>query len=163
MRYEAYMSLLNYRIRNGYLYSLYLSPPNFTSIVLPLYINPSTSNALTRLALSHQLRTAAETELLKNSPAVDVETIHRDCHKAFEALSELLGGDDFFFGGEIPGLFDASVFAYTHILLDEDLDWKDTRLTQSLKQYGNLVEHRRRIVEGWFGDSRPQESKSEKA
>ena len=150
-------------IHRAQLYSLYLSPPNFASIVLPLYINPSTSNALTRLALSHQLRAAAETELLKNSPAIDVETIYGNCHKAFEALSELLGGDEFFFGGEMPGLFDASVFAYTHILLDENLDWKDTRLAESLKQYGNLVEHQRRIVEGWFGNSGPKGSKSEKA
>ena len=53
----------------------------------------------------------------------------------------------------MPGLFDASVFAYTHILLDENLNWKDKGLTESLKQYGNLVEHQRRIVEGWFGNS----------
>ena len=64
---------------------------------------------------------------------------------------------------EIPGLFDASVFAYTHILLDENLDWEDTRLTESLKQYGNLVEHQRRIMERWFRDSGPKNSKSEKA
>ena len=130
---------------------------------MPLYINPSTSNALTRLALSHQLRAAAETELLKSSLAIEVETIYRDCHKAFEALSELLGGDDFFFSGEMPGLFDASVFAYTHILLDENLDWKDKRLTENLKQYGNLVEHQRRIMDGWFRNSGPKESKSEKS
>ena len=74
-----------------------------------------------------------------------------------------MGRDEYFFGGEIPGLFDASVFAYTHILLDENLDWKDARLTLSLKQYGNLVEHQRRIVEGWFGNSGSEESKSETA
>ena len=63
----------------------------------------------------------------------------------------------------MPGLFDASVFAYTHILLDESLDWKDKRLTESLKHYSNLVEHQWRIVEGWFGNSGLQESKSEQA
>ena len=63
----------------------------------------------------------------------------------------------------MPGLFDASVFAYTHVLLDENLDWKDKMLTESLKQCGNLVEHQRRIAQGWFGSSRPKESKSEKA
>ena len=63
----------------------------------------------------------------------------------------------------MPGLFDASVFAYTHLLLDENLDWKDKRLTESLEQYGNLVEHQRRIVEGWFGNSGLKESKSKQA
>lgn len=162
MRYEAYMSLLNYRIRNAYLYSLYLSPPNFASIVLPLYVNPSTSNTLARVALSHQLRAAAETELLKQSPIIDVEASYRDCDKAFEALSELLGDDEFFFGEEVPGLFDASVFAYTHVLLDEDLDWKHTRLREGLEQYGNLVEHQKGIVEGWFGDNASGRSRSHK-
>ncbi|CAD6575366.1 MAG: hypothetical protein ASARMPRED_007202 [Alectoria sarmentosa] len=151
MRYEAYMSLLNYRVRNAYLYSLYLSPPNFSSIVLPLYINPSTSNTLIRLALSQQLRSAAETELLKQSPIIDVEAIYRDCDKALEALSELLGDDEFFFGKGTPELFDASVFAYTHVLLDEDLDWQHTRLRDGLEQYSNLVEHQKRIAEDWFG------------
>lgn len=63
----------------------------------------------------------------------------------------------------MPGLFDASVFAYTHVLLDENLDWKDKRLVDGLKQYGNLVLHQRRIMEGWFGNSGPNESRSEKA
>ena len=63
----------------------------------------------------------------------------------------------------MPGLFDASVFAYTHILLDENLDWEDKRLTKALKQYSNLAEHQRRIVEGWFGNSGLQESKSNQA
>lgn len=83
---------------------------------------------------------------------MDVEALYRDCDKAFEALSELLGDDEFFFGEETPGLFDASVFAYTHVLLNKDLDWKHTRSREGLEQYGNLLEHQNRIAEGWFGD-----------
>ena len=78
--------------------------------------------------------------------------LYRDCDKAFEALAELLGDDDFFFGEMAPGLFDASVFAYTHTFLSEDLDWRQTRLKDSLEQYSNLVEHQKRIVDGWFGN-----------
>lgn len=83
---------------------------------------------------------------------LDVEALYRHCDKAFEALSELLGNDEFFFGEGTPGLFDASVFAYTHIFLDENLIWKHTRLREELEQYSNLVEHQKRIVENWFGD-----------
>ena len=81
---------------------------------------------------------------------IDAEALYRDCDKALEALSELLGDDEFFFGEKRPGLFDASVFAYTHIFLDEGLDWQQKRLQEALEQFGNLVEHRKRIVEGWF-------------
>ena len=83
---------------------------------------------------------------------IDAEALYRDCDKAFEALSELLGDDAYFFGEETPGLFDASVFAYTHIFLDEDLNWRQTRVKEGLEQYGNLVEHQKRITEGWFRD-----------
>ncbi len=81
-----------------------------------------------------------------------MEALYRDCDKAFEALSDLLGDDEYFFGEETPGLFDASVFAYTHIFLDGNLDWKHTRLRDGLEQHGNLVEHQKRILEDWFGD-----------
>ena len=81
---------------------------------------------------------------------IDAEALYRDGDKALEALAELLGDDEFFFGEKRPGLFDASVFAYTHIFLDEGLDWKQKRLQEALGQFGNLVEHRKRIVEGWF-------------
>ena len=81
---------------------------------------------------------------------IDAEALYRDCDNALEALSELLGDDEFFFGLRKPGLFDASVFAYTHIFLDVGLDWKQKRLQEALEQFGNLVEHRKRIVEGWF-------------
>lgn len=83
---------------------------------------------------------------------MDVEVIYKDCDRAFEALSALLGDDEFFFGEKTPGLFDASVFAYTHVWLSKDLDWKHTRSRESLEQYGNLVEHQKRIMEGWFRD-----------
>ena len=93
---------------------------------------------------------------------IDVEALYRDCDKAFEALSELLGDDQFFFGEETPGLFDASVFAYTHIFLDEDLDWKQTRLKEDLERYDNLVVHQKRITDGWFGDNAREATRGNK-
>lgn len=89
-------------------------------------------------------------ELLKVSPVVDVEALFREAEKAFEALSELLGDKNYFFSQDTPGLFDASVFAYTHSLLDEGMGWLDTRLQKTLRRYGNLVEHRERLLDRFF-------------
>ena len=132
------------------LYSLYLVPPNFDAVAFPLYIAPITTNYLVRLSLAHQLRAAAEGELLKQSARVDTEAIYQGSDKAFEALSELLGDEDYYFGEKRPGLFDASVFAYTNVILDEGLDWKDTRMVEGLLTYSNLAEHRERILGAYF-------------
>lgn len=132
------------------LYALYISPDNYASVAFPLYIQPITSNYLVRMALSYQLRKAAEAELLKQSPMIDMEALYREGEKAFSALSELLGEDHYFFGEAQPGLFDASVFAYTHILLDEGMVWKDKRIIKDLEKWDNLVRHREKILEEWF-------------
>ncbi|KAL9103213.1 MAG: hypothetical protein Q9187_009034 [Circinaria calcarea] len=134
------------------LYTLYLSSPNFTSVAVPLYITPASTSLPVRLTLSHQLRTAAQSELLKSSPTIDPDSLYREADAAFSALSTLLDEDGYFFGAEEPGLFDASVFAYTHLLLDEDMGWRETRLVRCLWQYGNLVRHRRRIYKGYFSE-----------
>lgn len=132
------------------LYAMYLSPANFASIARPLYVDPSSSNYFVRSLLSYQLRSAAESELLKQMTIIDADAIYRESDKAFEALSELLGDDENFFGEKVPGLFDASVFAYTHVLLDERIDWKDGRMQEGLRRCQNLVAHREKILKAYF-------------
>lgn len=116
----------------------------------PLYIEPTTTNYFVRLALGHQLRSAAEGELLKQASVIDVNSIHRESEKAFGALSTVLGDQDYFFGEKHPSLFDASVFAYTDILLDETLQWQIQHLQDALEKHGNLVDHRNRIRERYY-------------
>lgn len=79
--------------------------------------------------------------------------MYRECDKAFSALSQLLGDDLFFFASDRPGLFDASVFAYTNPLLDDGLNWQETRLVNGLRAFQNLVEHRQRISKRYFEES----------
>ncbi|KAG9191045.1 hypothetical protein G6011_09133 [Alternaria panax] len=151
LRYEAYLSLLDHRIRRAWLYTIYLSP-NFTTIAEPLYILPSSRNSLVRLAISRDLRLAAETELLKFSSIINDETLYNQADEAFATLEALLGKDDWFFGAQRPGLFDASVFAYTHLLLDAGLGkgWVDTRLRDALMARRRLVTHRDRVLARYF-------------
>ena len=132
------------------LYTLYLIPSNFRSVAERLYIHPTSNNPFVRLALAYQLRQAAMAELLKQCSIVDVEALYRGAERAFEALSELLGEDAYFFSLDDPGLFDASIFAYTHLLLDKNMGWSDTRLQASLRNYGKLVEHRNRLLDKFF-------------
>ncbi|KAJ4984559.1 mitochondrial outer membrane protein [Stagonosporopsis vannaccii] len=154
LRYEAYLSLLDHRIRRAWLYSIYLSA-NFTSIAEPLYILPTSSNPFVRLTIARELRLAAEKELLKFSAIVSAETLYNQAEEAFTALDSLLGDDAWFFGAEGPGLFDASVFAYTHLLLDDQLGkgWLDTRLRDTLMSRQRLVAHRNKILGGFFPGS----------
>jgi metaxin len=167
LRYEAYASMVNNALRKAWvrqtncgqsdeanqlqLYQLYLHPSNST-LVHKLYIEPCSSSSFVQLAISHQLREAAEKELAKTSysSTISEEDTMRDAAKAFAAFSELLGEDQWFFGQKQPSMFDASVFAYTHLILDEDLQWGENELGRQLSQHQNLVAHRDRIINQFF-------------
>lgn len=113
-----------------------------------LYVAPCSSNFLVQYAITTQLRSAAETELVKSSGTnvVSAKDLIQEAGDSFEALSTLLGEDQWFFGKQNPGLFDASVFAYTQLLLDDELGWAENQLGEVLRKCGNLVRHRERIV-----------------
>ena len=135
------------------LHALYLCPSNFNAVTKPLYIEPTTSSSPVRTAQAHQLRNVARSELLKQGSAIDVEAVYRECSSAFEALSTLLGESSYFFGKTRPGLLDAAVFGYTNLLLDTRLQWKETRMRESLEDHQNLVSHRERISRNFFSAS----------
>ena len=85
---------------------------------------------------------------------MNAETLYNQAEEAFIALESLLGDDEWFFGAEKPGLFDASVFAYTHLLLDDGLGkgWLDTHLRDTLMSRQRLVAHRNKILEKYFSE-----------
>ncbi|KAM3074241.1 hypothetical protein ACMFMG_002935 [Clarireedia jacksonii] len=154
MRYEAYQSLIDHRIRNAWLHTLYLTPSNFSSVAWPLYIQSTSSVPLIRLITAYQLRSAASTELMKTASTIDTHSIYDEAEKAFEALSVLLGDEKWFFGEKEPTLFDASIFAYTYLLLDDAMGWKDRRLVEMVEKSGkgNLVRHSRRLFKRCWDD-----------
>ncbi|TVY85594.1 Metaxin, partial [Lachnellula willkommii] len=151
MRYEAYQSLIDHRIRDAWLYTLYLEPLNFSAVAYHLYVSPASTNPLVRASISHQLRSAAEAELLTHTAIIDTDDLYSEADKAFEALSILLGEDSWFFGTAKPTLFDASIFAYTQLLLDDELGWQEKKLCRALRRRGNLVQHRERLLVRYFG------------
>lgn len=133
------------------LYAIYLSP-NSTSLAEPLYIIPTSANPFVRLSIARSLREAAAAELLKYSAVINANILYTQAEEAFAALEMALGTDTWFFGAAKPGLFDASVFAYTHLLLDEGLGrgWVDTRLADAVCARKNLVRHRDAILASHF-------------
>ncbi|KXH54138.1 hypothetical protein CSAL01_12690 [Colletotrichum salicis] len=171
-RQQAYQSLLDHRLRAAWLHALYLAPAN-ADLLSRLYIEPASNNPVIRLTLAHQVRAAAEAEVLKvtRSAVVDVKRVHADARAAFEALAALLeesrsgrsagaaaekggeGGGEWFFGCEGPTLFDASVFSYTQLLLDEEFGWVDASLSEILQEFPSLVRHRERLLERCFPDN----------
>jgi metaxin len=151
-----YASLIDHPIRRAYLHTLYLSVPN-TPVLTQLYLAPTTHSSLVRAVLLRQLRAAAEDEILASgggytAPLIDVEGLYADAKAALEALNALLAGRQWFFcderGGSESGPteFDAAVFAYTDVLLNEELGWRDTRLGDLARGCDGLVKHRRRIL-----------------
>ena len=74
----------------------------------------------------------------------------RDAANALFAFSELLGENQWFFGQEKPSMIDASIFAYTHLIQDEDLQWGENELGRQVSKHQNLVAHRDRIINQFF-------------
>ncbi|KAK6951058.1 hypothetical protein Daesc_007587 [Daldinia eschscholtzii] len=152
LKLEAYEALLNHRIRNAWLYALYLSRPN-SALLSHLYVAPVSTSRVVKTTVLYQLRHAAEEEILRSIGAlvVNPERLYDGAKEAFEALSTVLGSGEWFFGASKPSLFDAAVFSYTHLLLDQGLRWEDRRLTEIVEEFSNLVEHRNRILQRYWG------------
>ncbi len=132
------------------LQTLYLNPTN-DPLLATLYLPAS---PLLRPAARHALHAAATSEILKTTrrtnSGIDAEQILEDARAGFAALSALLGDDEWFFGAEGPGLLDADVFAYTHLLLGGGVKWRDAVLGECLAEFANLVAHERRLYFlGW--------------
>lgn len=104
------------------------------------------------MTIAYQLQRAAQHELTKASTSntIDAHEIMKEAEVAFEALSNALDEDEWFFGGKSAGLFDASVFAYTHLILDEEMQWPDNELGKIVMEHGSLVQHRDRMLELYF-------------
>ncbi|KXT13661.1 hypothetical protein AC579_4995 [Pseudocercospora musae] len=151
IRYEAYASLVDNRIRKSWLYQLYLAPQN-GELVHRLYVAPCSSQMLVQMAIASHLRSAAEAELVKSAAKNIISTfdLHKDAGEAFDALATLLGDDDYFFGQRKPGLFDASIFAYTELILDDRLGWKYNPLREHLSKHENVIKHRNRVRDLYF-------------
>ncbi|KID76301.1 uncharacterized protein G6M90_00g076280 [Metarhizium brunneum] len=144
-RTEAYLSLIAQSIRPAWLHALYISPGH-TPLLARLYLPPS---PLVSTPLLHTLRSAATNEILKTTrrPLLLPEQLYSDARTAFQTLDTVLGFDEWFFGAPEPALFDAEVFAYTHLILDASFGWQDDALGACLEGCDRLVEHRRRLYE----------------
>lgn len=149
-RNELYSSLVDHGIRNAWLHFLYLDESNFRTVAWNLYLAKTSSNRFVQVTLGRQLQQAAREELLKTSSLIDADDLYTRAAKAFQSLSSTLGDDIYFFGNPDPGLLDASVFAYTHLLLDQNLGWQTATLVNLVKQHPNLVHHRSRLLTTYF-------------
>ena len=147
---EAYTALVDHDIRNAWLYFLYLDKENYKTVAWPLYCSSASSSYLVQAALGSQLQSAAQEELLKSYSVINPDELYDRAADALQALATQLGDNEFFFGAKEPGLFDASVFAYVYLLLDENMRWANSDLIDHLRKHPNLVEHRERLVSRYF-------------
>ena len=158
MRLEAYMSLIDQNIRSAWLYFLYLQPQNFESVARKLYVETASSNILVQTTLAHQLQAAAREQLLRTRSCIDEDEIYDATEAAFRSLATVLGSQRFFSKSGSPGLFDVSLFAYTHLLLGlarqertEEPVWRNEALLQILSRHEILVQHRQRVLDYCMG------------
>ena len=168
-RAAAYQALLDTNLRRAWLHAVYLDEPHSRdstgdrgSIAARLYAHAASTSSLVRGALASQLRAAAAAEVWgsqqqdvsRATPAATAQ-IYRDADAALSALATVLGGDDYFFGSAEPTLFDAAVFSYTHLLLEDGdgssrFPWHNRVLPDMVRACPQLVRHRDHIVERYW-------------
>lgn len=112
---------------------------------------------------------------LSGRTVLDPEKIYADARRAMEALETLLAqntdGSAWFFGAARPSLFDAHVFSYTHLILDDDnilpdissskeriessVDrlWGDDTLRNIVRSCPRLVEHAETMLRTYWPES----------
>jgi len=98
------------------------------------------------------MQSAAEAEILRGCGGnlIRPDELFDDAQSAFQALSALLGQQQWFFDGSKPGLFDAAVFSYTHLLLDMSFHRQESQLKSIVSDYDNLIAHRDRILGQYY-------------
>lgn len=88
---------------------------------------------------------------------IDVDDIYARAGLALESFATALAKDDdwWILGGDNDGrptLVDAALFAYTHLLLDKNMGWKDKRLVRRVERFAPLRQHHDRIMREFYPD-----------
>jgi len=106
--------------------------------------------------LLRQAKAGARQQLLQAHPGgvLDPREIYASAGDALKAISTILGRDTWFFGGGGPGLFDASVFAYTHLILTLRWHSKENALLRAVMGHDNLLGHEKRIRDKFFPEAK---------
>ncbi|KAK6332491.1 hypothetical protein TWF730_004157 [Orbilia blumenaviensis] len=155
--YRAFLSLVEGAVRDAWLYALYIDPTNLANLTVPKYTStvplwpiPHLQGAQMRQAAINSIRTSSSSSKTATPSGTE---IYDKAAEAFSALSTLLAGDTWFFGAAEAGVFDAEVFAYTHLLLTVGDGMKGSSgegLVSSLRGFENLCGHEERIRRRWF-------------
>ncbi|KAG0635912.1 hypothetical protein HOY80DRAFT_1091075 [Tuber brumale] len=153
-RAKAFLALVDTQLRDAWLYSLYLEPNNSQDLARILYCGSSVSAVSSFLLW--QTKAAARQQLLQARPGgvLDPRRIYADAGAALEAISTMLGSDTWFSGGRDPGLFDASVFAYTHLILTLRWHSEENALLRAVMRHDNLLDHEERIRGDFFSKAK---------
>ncbi|KAL2887491.1 hypothetical protein HOO65_050612 [Ceratocystis lukuohia] len=162
-RSTMYMALLDTSLRPAWLHALYIAPEN-TALLTRLYITPTSASRVVQAASLRTLRRAAETEVhmsvraaAGHSAVLRPDTLYADARVALAALEAELARSEsgWFLSAVEPTVFDAAVFSYVHLLLDESLVWGDDTLPCAVASFMGLVAHRDRVLnEYWPGEER---------
>ncbi|KAK6514219.1 hypothetical protein TWF506_008622 [Arthrobotrys conoides] len=149
--YRAFLSLVEGAIRDAWLYALYIDPTNLSTLTIPKYTAQVSLWPVPQI-LGSQMRQAAIDAIRKSSTSTSPTgtELYSKAIEAFRALSTLLSSDTWFFGASEAGMFDAEVFAYTHLLLSLEIGGSGRVVVEGLIGFENLVEHEERIRQRWF-------------
>ncbi|KTW29409.1 hypothetical protein T552_01361 [Pneumocystis carinii B80] len=139
---DSYISLIENTLYDAWYYGFFIEPENFRQVTSLLYIKDAWPVSIfTKWQLQNQIK--KKLSVRQKNGLLNAKEIYADASHALHALSIKLGQDQWFFGTEVPSYIDATLFAYTYLVLSINLP-EDT-LSHEVKKYENLVKHAERV------------------
>lgn len=145
---DSYISLIENTLYDAWYYNFFMEPENFNVICL-LYVKEAWPVSIfMKWQLYNQIK--KKLSIRQKTGFLNGKEIYVDASHALHALSIKLGQDVWFFGAKSPSFIDATLFAYTHLILSTNLP--DDTLIHEIRKYKNLVEHSKRIYNMYFSE-----------
>ncbi|QSL64319.1 hypothetical protein MERGE_001619 [Pneumocystis wakefieldiae] len=139
---DSYVSLIENTLYDAWYYGFFIEPENFKKVTSLLYIKDAWPISIfTKWQLQNQVR--KRLSVRQKTGLLNAKEVYTDASYALHALSIKLGQDNWFFGAEDPSYIDATLFAYTHLVLSINLP--DDTLAREIKKHENLVKHAERV------------------
>ncbi|KAG4303624.1 hypothetical protein PCANB_000044 [Pneumocystis canis] len=139
---DSYLSLIENTLYDAWFCACFIERENFQTVTGPCYVNDVWPiRELIKWQLCRKIKKRLSDR--QKTGLLNLNEIYADAAHALDAVAIRLGEDIWFFGAKNPTFIDATLFAYTYLVLSTQLP--GNTLMHALKKHTNLIDHATRL------------------